>query len=84
LLLMTNWSKVHPVNCFDTQSIGVENQPLRGYSFSHSSSIARFECREAANGLQALQLLHAGEKFDLVLTATMMPRFGQLRLVGAN
>src|ERR1700722_16877727 len=31
-----------------------------------------FECQEATNGLQALQLLCAGEKFDLMLTDTRM------------
>jgi len=33
---------------------------------------AGFECREASNGLEALRLLQAGEKFDLMLTDTMM------------
>ena len=51
---------------------------------------AGFECREAVNGLDALRSLHAGEKFDLMLTDTIMEGldgFGLMartKLDGAN
>jgi DNA-binding NtrC family response regulator len=34
---------------------------------------AGYECREAATGLEALALLHSGEKFDLMITDLLMP-----------
>jgi DNA-binding NtrC family response regulator len=48
-----------------------DEEPLREI-FVSMLVTAGFDCREAGNGLEALQLLHAGEKFDLVLTDTMM------------
>jgi CheY-like chemotaxis protein len=48
-----------------------DEEPLRGIVVSMLVT-AGFECREAANGLDALRSLQAGEKFDLMLTDTMM------------
>jgi putative nucleotidyltransferase with HDIG domain len=39
------------------------------------------DCREAADGLEALALLNSGEKFDLVL-AEVMPNLGGIGLLG--
>src|SRR5437899_2180522 len=34
---------------------------------------ARYECRQAASGLEALALLNSGEEFELMLSDLMMP-----------
>ncbi len=40
------------------------------------------DCREAADGLEALALLNSGEKFDLVLAEVNMPNLGGIGLLG--
>jgi putative nucleotidyltransferase with HDIG domain len=40
------------------------------------------DCREAADGLEALALLNSGEKFDLVLADVIMPNLGGIGLLG--
>jgi len=40
------------------------------------------DCREAADGLEALALLNSGEKFDLVLAEVTMPNLGGIGLLG--
>jgi DNA-binding NtrC family response regulator len=57
-----------------------DEEPIREIVVSILSG-AGYECREAANGLEALQLLHAGEKFDLMLTDVMMDRLDGIGLL---
>jgi signal transduction histidine kinase/class 3 adenylate cyclase/ActR/RegA family two-component response regulator len=52
----------------------VDDEPVNQQVLSNHLSLERYSVTRAMNGDEALRLLDAGEKFDLVLLDVMMPR----------
>ena len=52
----------------------VDDEPVNRQVLENHLSIAGYDVTQAADGRQALELLRAGKKFDLVLLDIMMPK----------